>query len=621
MKKILAVMILIICVCTVQAETFHGDGRRTGNFTASGEILPVLAWKAELTGLIGATPVYWNGHIYVSNWYGWGEWSPGLYSLNASTGEMEWRNSNITGASSVAVYDNTLIVGNLSGHLYSVNASTGSTLSSILLESSPSWWGIASSPLVYNGSIYVTTFSNGTLWCLDLDTNGEIKIKWKYTTGGEISHYTSPAAYNGRIFFAGNESGNGNALLSVYENGTLSWKFSVLGKITNTPSIGYGKVFVATDKRLYAVNLDGTEAWNVSFNGSMSTAAIAYGKIYIGSKNGKLYCYNATTGEKLWEFQSNGKIDSSPAVANGVVYFATNTPEGTVYALDASDGDLLWYYRLLPPSGRYYNIMSSPFIAEDRLYIGADSGYIYCFNMSGRIEYNVSLIPGKFSVEVNGNTYRVERVTALGALYASQTYRSDDNELYFQIVLDDSWYDPQTSTGLFVSSIMGLGTKQVDGKWIYWSIWNGSKNQISVSADAYLIRNETIYYCYGDGSSLDTCQILLEINSEVKPVGISYLEVSNGERGGNITAWVNVTAAESNWYVVVVSGVNGNGEALAGISTFHLNAGEELRVPVLVHIPQLAQTGTYSLYAGVYRFNEYPHTPIYVYGPESAEVS
>lgn len=614
MKKVILIVTLMLVTATVQASTFHGDEQRSGNFTAGSEILPVVEWKTHVSGLVDASPVYHNGHIYITNWWGWGSWNPGLYSLNATTGEVEWRNASITGASSVAVLGDKIIVGSLSGKLYYVDASTGSILKELQLESSPSWWGIASSPLVYNGSVYVTTFSNGTLW--KLDDNGN--IVWRYTTGSEISHYTSPSAYNGVIFFAGNESGQ-NELIAINESGQVEWKFPVDGKILNTPSIGYGKVFVATSSKLYAINLDGSEAWSTAFSGTISTAAIAYGKIYIGSSSG-LHCFDASNGNEIWKFEGNGKVDSSPAVANSVVYFATNTPEGTVYALDAATGNVLWYYRLKPPSGSYYNIMSSPFIANDKLYIGTDSGYLYCFNTSGRMEFNVSLIPGKFTVTVNGNSYEVNRATALGALYAAQTYTDNGVETYFNVTLDDSYYSQYG--GLFVGPIMGLGTMQVNGGWVYWSIWNGSQMQIPVSADNYPISgNETVYYCYGDGSSLNSCTVLLKINAQVKPAGISSLEVSGGTRGGNITAWVNVTSAESDWYVVVVSGVDSSGNSLAGISTFHLTAGQELRVPVLIHVPQLTPAGTYSLYAGVYRYDEYPENLIHVYGPESAEVS
>uniref|UniRef100_A0A7C2SK25 Pyrrolo-quinoline quinone n=1 Tax=Archaeoglobus fulgidus TaxID=2234 RepID=A0A7C2SK25_ARCFL len=609
MRKVVLISVMLSIITAASASTFQGDVQRTGNFSSDGQILPVLAWKQEITGLVGSSPVYSNGHVYVTNWYGWGTWSPGLYSLNATTGELEWRNDKITGASSVAVYGDTVIVGNLSGHIYYVNATTGEIENSILLESSPSWWGIASSPLIYNGIVYVTTFSNGTLWSLD---NGN--VRWKFTTGGEISHYTSPAAYNGIIFFAGNESGS-NALFAVNESGNLVWKFPVEGKITNTPTVGYGKVFVATDKKFYAINLNGSKAWSVNFSGTMSSAAVAYDKVYVGSSDGKLYCFDADNGSIIWEFTANGKIDSSPAVAGKAVYFATNTPQGTIYAVNADTGSLFWYYRLTPPSGSYYNIMSSPFIANNRLYIGADSGFVYCFNISGSLEYNVSIIPGKFDVAVNGKTYSISRATALGALFAAREH----SETFFEITLDDSWYE-QTKT-LFISSIMGLGTKQVNGKWIYWSIWNESKAMIPVGADAYQISgNETIYYCYGEGD-LETCSVLLVIRSDVKPAGVLSLEVSDGRRGGNVTAWVNVTSAENDWYVLVVSGVNGDGEAIAGISTFRLNAGEELRVPVLVHIPQLADKGKYNLYAGVYRLSDYPGNPIHVYGKASCEVS
>lgn len=610
-------MVLLIAAAAAAAaegSTFHGDEQRTGNFT-SGEILPVLVWKQKLTGLVGAMPVYSGGKVYVANWYGWGSWNPGLYALNASTGEIIWRNENITGASTAAISGDTIVIGNLSGELYYVNASSGEILKAIKLESNPSYWGVASSPLIYNGSVYVTTFSNGTLWKLDM--NGS--VVWKYTSGGEIAHYSSPAASDRLIFSAGNESGK-HTLYAVYENGTLAWKFDVDSEITNTPSVGDGKVFFATKSRLYAVNFEGEEVWNVSFNGTMSTAAIAHGKIFVGSKDGKLYCLNATNGKVEWVFNANGKIDSSAAFANGVVYFATNTQEGTIYAVSET-GDLLWYYRLKPPSGSYYNIMSSPFIADNKLYIGADSGYVYCFGTEGKLEFNVTLIPGKIDIKAkSGKTYKINATSALAALYKASSSEINVEEgkveVRFEITLDDEWYGQYGS--FLVDSIMGITNAADWSKW--WSVWNETA-LIPVGANLYDLSNgETIYYCYGDGKSLGTCGILLAINATVKPAGISSFATSSGSRGGNVTVWVNVSSAENNWYVLVVSGVNENGEAIAGISTFYLRAGEELEVPVLIYIPQLAQTGTYRLYAGVYRFEEYPTNLIHIYGPESCRV-
>ncbi|AGK60928.1 WD40-like repeat protein [Archaeoglobus sulfaticallidus PM70-1] len=611
MKRLLVVMLVILCTIPLtQAQAnFHGDEQRAGNFTSE-RILPALAWKTELTGLVGASPVYWNGHIFVTNWYGWGDWNGGLYSLNATTGSIEWRNSQITGASSVAVIGNSVVVGSLSGYLYFVNATSGVIEKSYQLETSPSWWGIASSPLAYNNTIYVVTFSNGTLWAIN-----DSGILWKFTTGNEVSHYTSPSAYNGRIFFAGNDSVN--RLYCLNENGVEIWNFSVDSQITNTPAIGYNKVFFATKSRLYALNMDGSLAWSVSFNGTMSTAAIAYGNIYIGSYEGKLYCFNATNGAELWNFTANGKIDSSPAVAGGIVYFATNNPQGTIYAVDAFSGNMLWYYRLTPPAGNYYNIMSSPYIANNRLYIGADSGYLYCFNSSGLIEVNVTLYPGKLSLNIGNKTYQVNKTSALSALhFASTGGKTDGAEISFNYTLDDSWY--ATWGSLFVPSILGISNTNT----LFWMYWVND-TQPSVGVNLYDLNDgDIVYFTYGPWTStLSNATITLKINVEVKSAGISSFTVSSGTKGGSILTWLNVTSLDSGWFVAVVSGTNDGGEALAGIATYYATANQEVKVPVLIHVPQQVQSGSYKLYAGIYRLNEYPNNLLAISDYAVSEVS
>jgi outer membrane protein assembly factor BamB len=50
----------------------------------------------------------------------------------------------------------------------------------------------------------------------------------------------------------------------------------------------------------------------------------------------------ASTGLQLWNFQTGAAVDSSPAVANGMVYVGSE--EGNVYALNASTGAQLWSY-------------------------------------------------------------------------------------------------------------------------------------------------------------------------------------------------------------------------------------------------------------------------------------
>src|SRR3990170_8894050 len=49
---------------------------------------------------------------------------------------------------------------------------------------------------------------------------------------------------------------------------------------------------------------------------------------------------NPSTNQTLWIFHTNGKVWSSPAVVDGIVYFGSL--DHHVYAVKASDGTKIW---------------------------------------------------------------------------------------------------------------------------------------------------------------------------------------------------------------------------------------------------------------------------------------
>jgi outer membrane protein assembly factor BamB len=61
-----------------------------------------------------------------------------------------------------------------------------------------------------------------------------------------------------------------------------------------------------------------------------SSPAVANGVVYVGSNDKNVYALNASTGAKLWSYTTGGAVSSSPAVANGVVYVGSFN--GKVYA-------------------------------------------------------------------------------------------------------------------------------------------------------------------------------------------------------------------------------------------------------------------------------------------------
>ena len=70
-----------------------------------------------------------------------------------------------------------------------------------------------------------------------------------------------------------------------------------------------------------------------------TSPVVANGVVYASSHN-ELYALDAVTGTLKWSYPTGRSINSSPAVANGVVYVGSN--DYNLYALDAVTGALKW---------------------------------------------------------------------------------------------------------------------------------------------------------------------------------------------------------------------------------------------------------------------------------------
>ena len=115
-----------------------------------------------------------------------------------------------------------------------------------------------------------------------------------------------------------------------------------------------------------------------------SSPAVANGMIYFGTDNysneDNVYALDASTGEKLWSSrtQTGGAVFSPPAVANGLVYVVGG--QSIVSALNASTGALVWSYFTEGGGG-----FSAPAVANGVVYVGTSNltgGYIYALNAS-----------------------------------------------------------------------------------------------------------------------------------------------------------------------------------------------------------------------------------------------
>jgi outer membrane protein assembly factor BamB len=150
------------------------------------------------------------------------------------------------------------------------------------------------------------------------------------------------------------------------------------------------------DDNVYCLDAStGAKLWNYTTGDNVTPSpAVFAGKVYVGSLDGSVYCLNASTGAKLWSYMTGYSVQSSPAVADGKVYIGSL--DGSVYCLDASTGEELWSYA----TGN--SVQSSPAVAYGKVYIGSNDGSVYCF---GFLESDVTIINVTSAKTVIGQGY------------------------------------------------------------------------------------------------------------------------------------------------------------------------------------------------------------------------
>jgi parallel beta-helix repeat protein len=157
----------------------------------------------------------------------------------------------------------------------------------------------------------------------------------------------------------------------------ILWTYPTLNATLSSPAVAYGKVYVGShDHKVYCLNaLTGEYIWSYSTGNTVySSPAVAYGRVYVGSYDCRVYCLDAFTGAYVWSYPTGGYVVSSPAVVDGKVY--AGSWDFRIYCLDALTGGFIWSY----PTGFY--VSSSPAVADGKVYVGSRDGYIYCLDAS-----------------------------------------------------------------------------------------------------------------------------------------------------------------------------------------------------------------------------------------------
>jgi outer membrane protein assembly factor BamB len=295
--------------------------------------------------------------------------------------------------------------------------------------------GVASSMLVEGTHIYYTS-NRGVVWCLDINGFRDGKndgpfidekltgpndpdIIWSFDMIKEVGSYphnlsnSSPVIYGDLVFVStsnGQDESHAHipsprapAIIALDKNtGRLVWEDDSVGDRIlhgqwSTPSVGTigGVVQVVsaqgdgwvrsyealTGKKLWEFDTNPKDSeWPKTRNELIATPVIFQDKVFIGNGQdpehgegiGHFYCIDATRrgditqSGKVWQFDKIRRSISTAAVVDGLVYVPDFS--GYVHCLDAKTGQEYWTHDMQSA------VWASALVADGKVYVGDEDG-------------------------------------------------------------------------------------------------------------------------------------------------------------------------------------------------------------------------------------------------------
>jgi outer membrane protein assembly factor BamB len=297
-------------------------------------------WRYTEHPLLEFPPIYVGGKLYAVNNSGF------AFALDANTGKVLWeRRIGRLNASSPAYYKHRLYIVNLvPGHIVKLDAKTGKILWKHSLPGRAE-----SSPVVVDGVVYFGC-EDGDLYALHT-SNGH--VKWATALGGPVK---SAPAYRGGVLYVGDYGGYMNAVIAKtgklkWQSGSLGPGFGASGQFYSTPAVAFGRVYAGNnDSRVYSFDIsDGTLAWSYSTGGyaysgpTVASTPHSPPTVYIGSFDGNIYALDAKDGSVRWSHSAGGQVVGSLSAVGETVYVAEFSGKTTT-GFDMRTGHRVFHY-------------------------------------------------------------------------------------------------------------------------------------------------------------------------------------------------------------------------------------------------------------------------------------
>lgn len=381
-----------------------------------------VKWKTPIPGLGHSSPVIWGNQVFITTAIS-GQTNPKLrvglygdidsvqddtshkwivYCLDKQTGKILWEQVAYTGvpkikrhpksthASSTAATDGEHVVamfGSEGLYCYDMKGKLLWKKDLGVLDSGyyvvpAAQWDFGSSPIIFEDKIFLQCdIQKGSfVAALSIKDGREL---WR-TAREEVPTWSSPTVYRSgdkTLLFV-----NGYKHIGCYDatTGKEIWKLKGTGDIpVPTPIVAHDLVFITNahgrGAPIYAIRLDATGdisleenmtsnkyiAWSVPRDGAYMITPLVYGNyLYSSKNNGVLSCYEAKTGERVYQERlgdGTTGFTASPVAGSDKLYYSSE--DGDIYVIKAGPK-----FEILAKNNMGETCMATPAISEGVLF-------------------------------------------------------------------------------------------------------------------------------------------------------------------------------------------------------------------------------------------------------------
>ena len=363
-----------------------------------------VAWKLALPGLSGSTPIVWGERIFLN--VGEGD-ALSLWCVDRTKGAVAWRKPLGVGNVKMRKHNMSSPSPVTDGKSVWVMTGTG-VLKAFDFTGRELWsrdlqkeygafglnWGYASSPLLYEDSLYVQVLhgmntddpsyvmrvnkaTGKTVWRVERPTDAASESPDSYTTPAVVRHGKSTEiVVTGGDYVTGHDPSTGKEL---WRAGGLNPDKNPYYRIVASPVVTDGVIYAPTRVRPLLAFRPGGRGdvskshllWSFQ-NGPDVPTPVTDGKyFYVVNDKGIVWCLDAKTGQEVYGQKrlKAGTYSASPVLADGKVYATSEDGVTSVFRAGPA-------FEVLAENSLGEYCLSSPAISDGQIFIRT-SNHLY----------------------------------------------------------------------------------------------------------------------------------------------------------------------------------------------------------------------------------------------------